>query len=276
MALGQAVARPVAATAAASAKAMAFDVVSIRPSKPGSPWGGVQVLPDGYRAWGIGLWATVAHAYFQMELYSTDRLQGMQPWMTSDKYDVEAKVAPADVAEWQRQTRTTQPQVMLQTMLQGMLAERCKLVVHRIPAEIEGYALVVGKNGPKLKETPPGEVFPAGHVQPDGGEAIGYRPGEKLQVSFYGFSMGAFAHHLSGMSFQHPVVDKTGLTGKYDFVLLWQSMDPGEDLKAIVVSPTDSNPLANWNFKALGLEVRPIKIPTETIVIDHIERPSVD
>jgi len=95
------------------AKAMAFDVVSIRPSAPGSPWGGVQMLPDGYRAWGIGLWVTVKNAYIPSEVYSPERIQGMQPWMTSEKYDIVAKVAPADVAEWQRQNNLKQPKVMM-------------------------------------------------------------------------------------------------------------------------------------------------------------------
>jgi len=253
------------------AKPPAFEVVSIHPSKPGSPWGSVQILPDGLRANGVGLWQSLAMAYFPMKLYSPDRILGEPVW-TKDQYDIEAKVAPADVAEWQKQA----PQnLMLQAMLQQMLAERCKLAVHRIPAEIPGYALIVAKSGPKLKETPPGEVFPAGFMRdPDGGVVVGHRPGEKMQVAYYGVSMESLASHLSGLSFQHPVLDQTGLTGKYDFVLEYRSMDPDAEERGAVAHPDDVDPLANWNVQALGLKLQLIKIPTETIVIDHIERPS--
>jgi uncharacterized protein (TIGR03435 family) len=255
---------------------VAFDAVSIRPSKQGSPWGGVEMLPDGYRAWGIGLWVSVKNAYFGAEMTDTrERLLGLPPWTTQDKYDLVAMVAPADVAEWQRQTHTRQPKVMLQAMLQQMLAERCKLVVHRAPAEITGYALVVDKNGPKLKQTPPGEIFPSGYLQfSDGGESVGYRPGEKHQTTFYGASMGALAESLGGASPGHPVVDRTGLAGKYDFVLPSMEMDSSSDGKGVVVPLAGTNPANVWNLAALGLKLVPIKIPTETVVIDHMEKPS--
>ena len=259
------------AQAPAAAKPMAFEVVSIRPSKAGGPWGNAQILPDGYRMHGGGFWQVLAMAYFPMKLYSPDRILGEPSW-TKDQYDIEAKVAPADIAEWQRQGPQNK---MLQAMLQQMLAERCKLSVHRAPVEIPGYALLVGKNGPKLKETPPGETFPSGFARDaDGGVMVGHRPGEKMQVTYYGTSMASLAAHLSGLSFAHPVLDQTGLTGKYDFVLEYRSMDPAADEKGAVAHPEDADPLANWNVQALGLKLQLIKIPSETVVVDHIERPS--
>jgi len=281
MAMGQSAVRPVTAKSPASAKApvamgptkpVAFDVVSIRPSAPGSPWGGVQILPDGYRAWGIGLWVSVQNAYIPTELYSSGRIQGMQPWMTSEKYDIVAKVAPADVAEWQRQSNFKQQKGLLQAMLQTMLAERCKLVVHRIPAEISGYALVVGNGGPKFKETKPGEMMPSGLPLPDGGVLVGAARGGKLENSFYGASMAELANHLNGASPGHPVADRTGLTGKYDFVL--KRIDMSEEQDGRVSMNAIPAPNDIWDLGVLGLKLESIKIPTETVVIDHIERPS--
>jgi len=283
IAMGQSAARPAVATSPVSAqspkavgatKPMEFDVVSIRPSAPGSPWGGVQVLPDGYRAWGIGIWASVARAYFPMEVYSPDRIQGMQPWMTSDKYDIVAKVAPADVAEWQRQSNFKQPKAMLQAMLQTMLAERCKLAVHRIPAEVSGYALVVGKGGLKLKETKPGETMPSGIPLPDGGVLVGATRGGTIENTFYGASMAELASHLNGASPGHPVEDRTGLAGKYDFVL--KRIDMSEEQNGAVSLNAIPAPNDIWDLGALGLKLEPIKIPTETVVIDHIERPTAN
>jgi len=252
--------------------APAFEVVSVRPSAPGSPWGGVQILPDGYRAWGIGLWVTVQNAYIPTELYTPDRIQGMQPWMTSEKYDIVAKVAAADVAEWQRQNSIKQKKVMMQAMLQAMLAERCKLAVHRIPAEVGGYALVAGKGGPKMKETKTGEVIPSGLPLPDGGVMVGAARGGTIENSFYGASMAELAQHLNGASPGHPVEDRTGLTGKYDFVL--KRIDMSEEQNGAVSLNAIPAPNDLWDLGALGLRLEPIKIPSETIVIDHIERPT--
>jgi uncharacterized protein (TIGR03435 family) len=272
MAVGQAASAPKAAVAT---KTVAFEVVSIRASKPGSPWGGVEILPDGYHAWGIGLWVSVKNAYFPAEINDTrELLLGLPPWTTQEKYNIEAKVAAADVAEWQQQSHARQQKVMLQAMLQTMLAERCRLVVHRSPAEITGYALVVGKHGAKLKETSPGETFPPGHLLLDGGEVIGYRRGEKPQSTFYGASMASLAENLSGASPSHPVQDRTGLSGRYNFVLSQVDMDPSSDGKGVVVSVDGANPANIWNLEALGLRLESIEIPTETVVIDHIEKPS--
>ena len=260
------------APAMVAAKTPAFDVVSIRPSAPGSPWGGVQMLPDGYRAWGIGLWVSVQNAYIPTELYTPERIQGMQPWMTSDKYDIVAKVAPADVAEWQRQNNIKQKKVMMQAMLQAMLAERCKLAVHRIPAEIAGYALVAGKGGPKLKETKPGETMPSGIPLADGGVLVGATRGGTIENTYYGASMAELAHHLNGASPGHPVEDRTGLSGRYDFVL--KRIDMSEAQNGAVSLNAIPAPNDLWDLGALGLRLEPIKIPSETIVIDHIERPT--
>jgi len=258
--------------ATVGAKAMEFEVVSIRPSAPGSPWGGVQMLPDGYRAWGIGLWVTVRNAYIPSEVYSPERIQAMQPWMTSDKYDIVAKVSPADVTEWQRESNLKQKKEMMQAMLQAMLTERCKLVVHRIPAEITGYALVVGKGGPKMKEMKPGEPMPGGMPLPDGGVLVGVTRGGTIESTFYGASMAELAHHLDGASPGHPVEDRTKLAGKYDFVL--KRIDMSEEQNGAVSLNAIPAPNDIWDIGALGLRLEPIKIPTETVVIDHIERPS--
>jgi len=84
--------------------------------------------------------------------------------------------------------------------------------------------------------------------------------------------MAELANHLNGVSPGHPVQDRTGLTGKYDFVLKRIDMSEEQDGRVSL----DAIPAPNdiWDMGALGLKVEPIKIPAETIVIDHIERPS--
>jgi uncharacterized protein (TIGR03435 family) len=82
--------------------------------------------------------------------FSTEgRVVGAPDWMKSDRYDIDARIDTADMAEWQNPI--TQKE-MLHAMMQSLLAERCKLAVHREMREKPVYALVVGKNGPKLQE----------------------------------------------------------------------------------------------------------------------------
>ena len=224
---------------------------------------------------GQSLRSTLMMAYVPqgMAYWSKSRLQGAPSWI-DDLYDIKAKVAPEDVAEWQKQGQRPEQKKMLREMLQSMLAERCGLVVHRVPTEIPGFALVVSKHGQKLTETKEDEVFPSGVKLSGGGVMVPYQRGEKVQTKFFGASMTEFAQDLSTMSGGHPVLDQSGLSGKYDFVLAWGDTEPGQ--KEGVTSFDDPNPLSHWDVNALGLELKPIKVPTETIVIDHIERPSAN
>lgn len=267
---------PAAGVSVANGKPMAFEVVSIRPSKPGSNWAvRWAISQDGYSVAGQSIFSTILLAYFpqSMAYWSKDRLSGAPSWLGKDLYDIDAKVAPSDIAEWRKQGNTLEQKKMLQEMLQSMLAERCKLVAHRVQTEIAGHALVIDKRGPKLTETKTGETFPSGLPLPDGGVEVPYRRGEKAQTKFYGVSMASFARQLSSMSGGQPVEDRTGLTGRYDIVLSWLD-ELDSDGKEGFVSPSDPNPLSHWNVEALGLTLKPMKLPSSTLVIDHIERPS--
>jgi uncharacterized protein (TIGR03435 family) len=214
-------------------------------------------------------------AYFPqgMAYWSRERILGAPSWI-DDLYDISATVSEADLAEWQKQGVTLDKKPMLQQMLQAVLAERCKLLVHRGPAEIPGFALEIGKHGPRLSESKPGVTLPPGVPLPDGGVVVPYNRGEGAQVHFYGASMEAFARQLSMMSGGHQVQDRTGLAGHYDFALSWQDVDLEHPERQGLVSSDDPDPLSHWDLDSLGLKVVRIKVPTETVVIDHIERPS--
>ncbi len=258
----------------ATAKPLVFDVVSIKPSPPNAdPYhgGGLNVTPDGYYARIMVLKTTILMAYFPAPSWQHgDQLKGMPAWVRSERFDIETKVAPADLAEWQRQKPSMlHESEMMQAMLQNALAERCKLAVHRIPTEIQGYELVVGKQGPKFKEAKPGEEPPPDMKFPDGGTAVGSARGAPLRWTFYGASMESLRGFLSitGGSIQ----DKTGLGGRYDFVLMKR-----EDYAPPVGLQGNPDPTEFWDMNALGLELKPVKVPSENVVIDHIERPSAN
>jgi hypothetical protein len=117
------------------AKPLAFEVVSIRPSKPGSNWMiGWMTTPDGYRVTGQSIRSTIMIAYFPegTAFWSKERLSGAPPWL-DDLYDINAKISEDDLAKWQKQGTTLDKKPMLQQMLQAMLADRCHLVVRHVP-----------------------------------------------------------------------------------------------------------------------------------------------
>lgn len=246
---------------AQTVKLLAFDVVSIRPSKPGG-LPDAKVLPDGYSAKNQNLWTLIMTAYFPQgfQYWSNDRLLGAPPWAVNDSYDVQAKVSPADVAEWQKQGPQHE---MLRAMVQTLLVERCKLVLHHTTSDTPIYALVVGKHGSKLHEARFGEPHPTGVPLPGGGILI---PGGG-ELKFFETPLSSLAAFLSRSS-PRPVTDETDLKGKYDFVLLRR--DGGNE------SLTDPDPPSGYMLGDVGLALKSAKAPLDTLVIDHIEKPSAN
>jgi bla regulator protein blaR1 len=252
----------------------AFDVVSIRPTSqdqrgqgPSSTWA---IQPDGYRALNQTIWQDIMLAYFPQGLanWTPDRLKNAPAWIQTEPYDLVAKVAPADLAAWRRQGNTLESQPLLRAMLQSLLADRCKLVVHAIPAEVPALALTVSKRGPQFKPTPPDETIPPGAFPYPEGGAIAMQD-QGRTVRFYGVSMERIVVYMTTFSYpRFPIEDRTNLTSRYDITLRKQDAPPstsGDD---------DSGSTLSWDVQSLGLELKPIKISTQTLVIDHIERPS--
>ena len=255
---------------------IAFDVVSIRPAKPGSSWMfGWMTTPDGYQVPSQSLFFTIMIAYFPqgMAYWSKERLSGAPPWI-DDLYSINAKVSEADLPDWQKQGLALDKKPMLRQMLQSMLADRCHLVAHMVPGPpISGFSLELGKHGPRLTDSKPVATLPVGMKLAGGGVMVGYARGEKPIQTFYSATMADFAQYLSMMSMGHPVQDHTGLTGHYDFVLKWVQ-DPDSKLPEGVTSFNDPDPLSHWDIDSLGLRLAPAKLPVETLVIDHLEKPS--
>jgi uncharacterized protein (TIGR03435 family) len=177
-----------------------------------------------------------------------DQIVGASNWMASDHFDLEAK-APGDRTITMEQMRP---------MLQVLLAERFQLQIHREMREVPMYALVVAKNGPKFKETTPADE-PMGRITGDG-------LGMHMEVSEG--TMAQLASRLSGNGAGRPVMDKTGLTGKYTYKLNWVNgaAAPDSDTPSLFVALQEQ----------LGLKLEPVKGMSEIIVIDHAEKPTAN
>ena len=284
-------ATPTAATtataAAIPAKAYAFDVISIRqnmnPMQPmamGPQQGPPQFGPtgDGYHMANQSLVLPLLTAYLPRvggaAFYSQDQVKGLPDWLMSVRYDIDARISDADRAEWQK---PESQKAMLQGMLQAMFVERCKLTAHREVKEVGVSSLVVAKGGPKFKETnlavdpPPGIKLPWGGV-------MAFDPG-KGTMSFYGATMASFASMMSSMgNGGRPIQDKTGLAGKYDITLKLGEMMMGPQQGEQQNGPAAANDpgvsITSLLQDQLGLKLVSEKGQVETLVIDHMERPS--
>jgi uncharacterized protein (TIGR03435 family) len=220
-------------------------------------------------------------------------------WMASERFDVLAKL-PEGASRGQ-----------VPEMLQALLADRFKLTVHRESKEHAVYALVVGKNGPKLKESAPDADAPAGDGSPAALDVRVSGRGENAQVSISGgpigtahmsmgpngtmrleapkMNMAALADTLSRF-FDRPVVDLTELKGSYQVALDLSMEDLRNAARTIGIMgpgmgagrggaqpPADaaSDPAGLSIFAAvqqLGLKLEPRKVPLDLIVVDHLEK----
>ena len=267
------------ATPAATSKPLAFEVVSIRqntsaPNQMGPPVFGP--TPDGYRMVNMPLAFAIMTAYVPQTgggaLYNPNTdLRGLPPWGMQDRYDIVAKVSDEDLPEWQKPAAQT---LMLQAMLQAMLADRCKLAVHRDLKDAPVYFLTVGKGGPKFKQTDPAVPLPAGVTIPGGAVLVESNEGVKM----YNATMGLVTTMLSSMGgmggLGRPALDKTGLTGRYDIVIKRQDMMPPPAAPGEASAPPDPVSMVMSVADSLGLKLEPGKGQMETLVIDHMEKPS--
>jgi uncharacterized protein (TIGR03435 family) len=264
---------PVTPAAPVPTKRLAFDVVSIKQNlstgqRTGPPQFGP--TPDGYRMTSMPLAAVIAIAYPPATgggIIMPDHVLGLPDWATQQRYDIDAKVTEEDMAQWQKPAAQT---AMLEAMLQSLLADRCKLQIHRESKESSAYLLVVGKGGPKFKEADPAATHPAGMTLPGGATVV---PSENGELKLYGTSMGMLATVLGSMGgpgVGRPIQDKTGLTGRYDIVI------PRPDMGGGPGGPdgADRGGMVFSMVEALGLKLESGKSSVETLVVDHIEKPS--
>jgi uncharacterized protein (TIGR03435 family) len=251
-----------------------FAVVSIRKNNSGGPQHIGVATADGYQMKNLFLGYLFFMAYVPQTggaaLYSAGQFIGMPAWLTGDddRYDVDAKVDEADLADWQNPAK--QP-AMLRSMLQAMLEGRLKLVVHRSTREAPVYLLVVGKNGPKFKETNPGELHPGARPMPGGGTLSREQEDDQMTVHYFGISIAQLARWVLGDA-RRPVEDMTGLAGRYDVTIQRPALQPSAQQEGI--SAPDLGPSASSIADQLGLKLEPSKGQVETLVIDHVERPS--
>jgi uncharacterized protein (TIGR03435 family) len=192
----------------------------------------------------------VSLASIMMRAYRLQTYQLTAPdWMRTQPYfDIVAKIPEGGTPE------------QVPEMLQALLKERFKLEVHRETKDLPVYALVVGKNGPKLKPAPPGATLAFKMTQQPGGI---FHFQTTSDLTAFAQTMITFVGR--------PVLDRTDLKGIYEIVLDVTRDAPRDnpgDLPGILSQGAEFVAAV----EQLGLKLESRKEPTEMIVVDHAEK----
>ncbi len=245
------------AQTAAPPPAPSFDVASVRSIAAGQPLavprrganGGfinpfrrdnITVTPDSVIVHAASLKAIIAWAFAAREY----QVSGPE-WLDTTRFDISAK-SGAETAEDR-----------LRLMMQTLLADRFKLAYHRAAKETQCYALVIGKNGSKLVES---KTEGEAEVNPDQ---------SRMQITFLRTPLSALTDLLYTM-LRIPVVDETGLNGKYDLTVnAMKYMSMANDTGA----PMDPVSLVMTAVQEeLGLKLESKKVALDMLVVDHVEK----
>ena len=228
-----------------------FEIVSLHPSKEDDtrPEHIDNPYKRGYlKAVNVNLRSLMEIAYDIPDL----RMFGGASWVTSDKFSIEAK-ADSKIDEQLAALPMVKAKQAKREMIAALLVDRFKLSVHADTKQMSAYALVIGKDGPKLAGSRQSD-----DLHPAGDQIIDISPGsDSLQILAYELSWRV----------GRPVLDKTGLQDKQALTLRWRG-----DEEASVDSNAPS--LFTAIQEQVGLKLDPTKGSVPVLLIDHAERPT--
>jgi uncharacterized protein (TIGR03435 family) len=236
------------------AQPKAFDVATIKPNSSADNRDSLLIQPGGrFVATGIPLKMLMTEAYNVRDF----EISGGPAWINTDRWDIEARAEGV---------AGRLPLDQFKAMLRVLIEDRFQLKVHREMKEMPAYFLSVGKSGLKIR--------------PNSGEPGPLIRTGRGQMTVKKVPMATVAQVLSN-TLRRPVIDKTGLTGEYDFTLEWApeagqgtavgGPPPGTapDAPAAADGPTIFTAIQ----EQLGLRLDSQKAPVETVVVDRVERP---
>jgi uncharacterized protein (TIGR03435 family) len=243
----------------ADTKAPAYDVVVIKPNKSGSGMISADIGEDTYSATNVSLRMIMQNAYDT----KIDLIFGLTGWADTARFDVQAKIVDTS-AQTLKKLTSEQRRAMLRQLLQ----DRFQLRVHKQVEMLPVYELVIAKSGSKLKEVePPNEDATLDeHKTLNGVERGKMRMGGTQFVAHdvpLSLLTSVLSHQL-----HRPVLDKTGLKGKYDLALNWASDD------AIASQDSPEAFLFTALQEQMGLRLQPTKGEVETLRVSHVELPT--
>jgi uncharacterized protein (TIGR03435 family) len=260
-------------TNAAPLSKFEYEVASIKLDQSDHSSAMTNYPPDGFVATNATLSGLIQRAYGILNF----QLVGGPDWINSERYVIDART-DAETTDALQKLTLEQRGLAHQQMLQSLLADRVKLTTHRETRELPVYLLVIAKNGSKLQQAKPGDTYANGLKGRGGAMGQGMSTSSNRftsNVTAQGASLADLTSFL-GRPLGRPVLDKTGLTGNFDFKLKFATDRPTPDatLNGGPVPDADAPFLFEAIQQQLGLKLEAGKGPVEVIVIDHIERPS--
>jgi uncharacterized protein (TIGR03435 family) len=278
---------------------MTFDSASITQSKARVPWpwgtGPMGPLDNDGRGFGQIGYLVSDYIEFAYKLWLTpSQRQSLRvrlpKWAAAERFDIQAR----------RAGHVTKDQKRL--MMQSLLVDRFKLAVHLETQQVPAFALVLlnsGKSGPQLQPHPENASCPAPPVPSDqladgfpaicgGIFGLQARTDGHVRIGARNVAMAQIANALTqeNSGLNRPILDRTGLTGEYDFAIEFTPQTEPTVDKSGYLTETGSNrtndyirryggpPFVEALRDQLGLELEPTMGPVDVLVIDHIEEPS--
>jgi uncharacterized protein (TIGR03435 family) len=233
-------------------KRLTFEVASVKPTKPGGKGGGMRVMPGGqeFVAQGMFLRFMIAFMYW----VPMRQVTGGPAWLDSDQWDVAAKADhPRELDD-------------LREMFRNMLADEFQLKLRKDVKEGPVYALTVDKSGLKMTVDDKPWDFDISIKPGPGGVWIGKR----VPIQRLCFQLQQFLQRD-----ERQVIDKTGLTGYYDFTLAFlPELPPGFNKENLPPEMLERPSIFDAVKQQLGLRLEAQKGPVEYYVVEHVEKPA--
>jgi uncharacterized protein (TIGR03435 family) len=228
-----------------------FEVASLKENKTlnGSSFIGCAIGIGGTVAAGrcrfvnASLRSIIAYAYDLPAFTADQHVEGLPGWAISAGYDIDAAASDPNASEDQ-----------LKLMTRGLLADRFQLKLHEVNREVPGYSMVVAKGGLKAKSLDEAARNPSTNESSKPGLAFGTT------------TMPGVARALAAQ-LGRPVIDRTNITGRYALQLrLGSFSDDGDSGPSLFTALEEQ----------LGLKLESQKVPSRILVIDHVEKPSLN
>lgn len=254
--IGITVIAPAGAFAQAAAGAPAFEVASVKPASPQDREIAISTYPGGRITVSLYTLQMLIEEAFDVQSF---QVSGGPRWINDDRYDIVAKPpASSKSSKANPPYPKAPPNDEQRQMLQTLLSDRFQLKFHRETKEGPVYLLVKGNKELKLQDAKNKDDYPwAGSIAGGGIAGDG--------LAGINISMPLLATRLSWY-LRRPVLDRTGLTGSYDFKFEYASDDPRAERIASIFA----------SVQGIGLKLEAAKGPVETVVIDYAEKPSAN
>jgi uncharacterized protein (TIGR03435 family) len=222
------------------AQSPAFEVATVKVNHSGDNSSGFPALRNGTLTGRNVTMRMMLRAAYGL---SESRISGPD-WLDSDRFDLAGKAAPGV------------PDSELMPMFQTLLKDRFQLEVHREMREMPVFDMIVAKAGLKMSLSSPEHPFPTPPPNPGG------------YMNFGAGTLPEIAMRLAG-SAGRPILDKTGLEGRYGFLLIYTPVSTQTADEAAASGPPDFFMAVE---QQLGLKLEPNKEPLEVLVVDHSQR----